>query len=513
MIFLMAIRNITRNIKNSFIIALFLCIITFLFFFGNTVIWQGGSGLKSAFVNNVTGDIVIEKKGNVTMSLFGANAPVIEDFFSIEPLPAYNEILKILSAHKEIAAITSQVTSTAAMKVENIQVATMIFGIDAESYFDLFPGIKIEEGRKLKEGESGAMLTRDECNKLEHDSGKKITIGTPVMLTAAGNIGFKIREVPLVGIFTYDNPQSVLNHIALIDVQTARVLSEIQVATSDVPVPVEANALINFDKHSSDEDDIFNKFSDVEVAGAEGDANQNLSIETMLQATNDSGDNNNTGGADKQGANNQSANSGRLDKGNLDKGGGDWNFILIKLKPGADAGKLIKELNSQMGELGALAVNWRIAAGVTAIMLLMLQVFYNAGMFIVCVAGIIAIVNILLISIFRRTREIGTLRAIGARDNYIRLLLITENCVLGVIGGIAGIILSSLVFTLVNMLNINIPNELLANYLGGDILRLGFYPGIAILSVALSFVISFLSLLFPVEIAIKIEPITALRQG
>jgi len=483
MIFLMAFRNITRNSKNSLIIAFFICVMTFLFFFGNTVIGQGGRGLKSTFIDNITGDIIIEKKGDVTMSLFGANAPVIEEYFSIEPLPAYDELMKILSRRDDIAAMTSQVTCLAAASAGDVRIPAVLFGIDAGTYFRLFPGIRVEEGRLLEEGEYGIMLTREQCKGIESDSGKKMETGAPVTLTSAGNAGFKIRELPLVGIYSYNNPQDVLNKIALIDIETARVLSEIQVAGSGAEVPQEARALIGTESL----DDIFEDTGDVEIAGTDGVISQELMFQPAAQP--------------------------EAGRGSFNSRGGDWNFILIKLKGGVITGKVIKEINSRIEALGARAEGWRTAAGVTAILLLLVQALYNAGIFIVCVAGVIAIVNILLISVFRRTREIGTLRALGARGSYIRLLLLAENCTLGLAGGVAGIILSSVVFTLVNMLNINIGNELLAELFGGGVLHIGFYPEMALLSLALSFVLSFLSSLFPIEIAVKIEPVVAVREG
>jgi putative ABC transport system permease protein len=124
-----------------------------------------------------------------------------------------------------------------------------------------------------------------------------------------------------------------------------------------------------------------------------------------------------------------------------------------------------------------------------------------------------AIINILLIAVFRRTKEIGTLRAMGASDNYIRLLLIFENCSLGFTGGILGIILGIAAFNIINMMNLNIGNELIAGLLGGKVLKIDFYPGMALFSILFSLILSFISLFFPVGYAVKIEPVVAVREG
>jgi ABC-type lipoprotein release transport system permease subunit len=487
MIWLLALRNIIRDKKNSAIIIILTGVITFLFFFGNTIIGQSERRLKKSFVENFTGDIVLEKQSSVSMGLFGANVPAIDDYFPIEPLPSYEIILDAVKEVPGIAAITSQISTAADMKIMSdlffYHKAVFLCGVDTATYFTLFPGIIVEEGRLLQPGEQGVMITRERALDIERRGGGRAEIGNTVMLTSAGNIGFKIREVPLVGIFSYNSPNSILNEIVLTDAQTARILAAIQVASGDSEISGDDIALID-----ADIEDLFGDgswFSDDDENGDGYDLldalREKLSVEDQKVQKNETG--------------------------------GDWNFILLKLKPKTNIHKMINTINKKIKQNGAVAVDWRTAAGMTAILVLLLQALYNAGIIIVCIAGIIAIVNILLIAVFRRTREIGTLRAIGASDNYIRLLLIFENCSLGFTGGILGVALGIAAFNAVNMLKLHINNELLAGLLGGSILRIDFFPQMALLSILFSIILSFVSLLFPIEYAVKIEPVIAVREG
>ncbi|MCL2443460.1 MAG: hypothetical protein FWD13_08365 [Treponema sp.] len=113
MVFFLALRNITRNIVNSSIVALLIAVICFLFFIGNSIIEKSNISLHQAFVSSLTGDVMIQKKGDVNMNLFGANTPIIDPFFVIPVFPAYDAVMEIVKDEKGIKEITSQVSGKA----------------------------------------------------------------------------------------------------------------------------------------------------------------------------------------------------------------------------------------------------------------------------------------------------------------------------------------------------------------------------------------------------------------
>jgi len=110
--------------------------------------------------------------------------------------------------------------------------------------------------------------------------------------------------------------------------------------------------------------------------------------------------------------------------------------------------------------------------------------------------GGIGVMNIMLVSVTERTREIGIRKAIGAKENDILLQFLTESTMLSVAGGAIGVLLSFLVVILVKS-------------------KMGMDTSITTNSILLAFIFSASVGIFfgalPAYKAGKLNPIEALR--
>ena len=477
-------KNIIRNRKNSFAVTALIGAVSFLFFLGNSLLRSSERGLREAYIEGLTGDLVIEKAGDITWNLFSANAPVIEDYFVIPPLPAHELIREVVLEEDGVAGFSSLVSGKAWLDIFGHREAAPLCGIDPGTYFSVLPGLVLVEGRFLEPGEYGAMISAAKADRIEVLSGSRPVPGTSLLLSSGGEAGFKIREIPLAGIYRRRNSDEFMDSVILADIQTVRVLASIQTASSDMEAGEEARELL-----SSDPDSLFEGGGFLDIS--EGSLEEGLSPAGLRDMLAGEG-----GGEDRA----------RIS-------GGDWNFIILRLEPGVPPARVMASLNKKLKLLGAAAVDWRIAAGPRALLLFVIRVLFNAGVFLVSVAGIIAAVNILLISVFKRHREIGTLRVLGARDGFIRRLVLGENLVLASAAGLLALLGGFLFFRLVNALGIPVPNALLASLFGGDVLRLVFSPAPAVSAFALAVSLGIAASLYPVEIAVRVDPAAAVRRG
>ncbi len=117
--------------------------------------------------------------------------------------------------------------------------------------------------------------------------------------------------------------------------------------------------------------------------------------------------------------------------------------------------------------------------------------------------GGIGITNTMYTSVLERTRDIGIMKAIGARNSDIMKLFLIESGMLGLVGGAIGIIIG---FALSKMVEIGISQAY-----GFDYLKAHFPWYLILGALTFSFVVGSVSGVMPARQAAKMKPVDALR--
>lgn len=129
---------------------------------------------------------------------------------------------------------------------------------------------------------------------------------------------------------------------------------------------------------------------------------------------------------------------------------------------------------------------------------------------VLMVVVIIGILNTLAIAIRERTREIGTLRAIGMHRRKVLWLFVLESALLGILGTAGGALVAAAVAGVVNRLSIALP-EAVQVFLSQERLHFLVQPGTVVRDVLLLAGVTVLASLYPARRAARLKPITAMH--
>ena len=181
-----------------------------------------------------------------------------------------------------------------------------------------------------------------------------------------------------------------------------------------------------------------------------------------------------------------------------------YSQLIVKVDQASNAAAVAKNITKQFG-VGAADAETAIKQ--------QLAVFNIIGLILGGIGGIalivaaIGVVNTMVMSILERTREIGVMRAVGARRLTISRLFTFESSLLGFMGGVVGILIS---YGLTLIGNPIINEQLKGNNIGSkNILAM---PEWLIVSVIVgTTIVGVLAGLYPACRAAKLDPVESLH--
>lgn len=181
-----------------------------------------------------------------------------------------------------------------------------------------------------------------------------------------------------------------------------------------------------------------------------------------------------------------------------------YSALIVKVDQSSNAAAVAKALRGQF-KVGAADAETAIKQ--------QLGIFNILGMILGGIGGIalvvaaVGVINTMVMSILERTREIGVMRAVGARRSAVSRLFTFEASLLGLMGGVIGVVIA---YGLTLIGNPLINKQLKGNGIGSaNILSLP--PWLVVSVLVGTTVIGMLAGLYPARRAAKLNPVDALH--
>lgn len=176
----------------------------------------------------------------------------------------------------------------------------------------------------------------------------------------------------------------------------------------------------------------------------------------------------------------------------------------------AEDTEIVESLSEEINEMGYMALSTKDMLESIGSVFKFLQIFLGGIGSIALIVAAIGITNTMIMSIYERTKEIGVNKVIGASVKDIRTQFLYEASFIGLMGGVAGLILSYIITSAINFIGSAIINSQAGT---SEAITITYIPPwLALFAITFSVVVGVLAGLYPANRAAKISVLEALRQ-
>jgi putative ABC transport system permease protein len=488
LVFRIALRNLSRRGRKTLVVSILIAVGVAAFFVGNAVLESSIGGIKSTFSYNFTADLSVSARSDQSFSLFGPDVPIIGDYESEPVIVSADDVGNRISHVPGVAAAAYVLSTRLLLETGGASIPGLGLGVIGDEYFRLFPSPRFVLGAPPLPGSSGWVVISDDWVKeIESAVGHRLVPGDTVQLSLFRNQTFTIREVTIAGIISYQPGNEALRRVVIADARVIRALCGYSqtIAAADGSAPATPSG--------GDIDSLF--AGTTAQSGDKKESSAPISTDELKDLLNE--------------AHRAGAKAAEIPLGH----DGAWHFILLRMKRGAGTARTANELRRTFADAGDLVQvrDWRGTAGGVASYVFLMQIVLYVGIFMLGGIVLILTVNSLVMSVFERTAEIGTMRAIGAPRGFIQQLFIIETCALTLVSGAVGILLGLAAVIFLDRVPVHLGNQILVLLFGGASLHPVVSIGNIGLSAGVSLVLGMIAWAYPVRLALRIQPVRAIQ--
>jgi ABC-type lipoprotein release transport system permease subunit len=171
------------------------------------------------------------------------------------------------------------------------------------------------------------------------------------------------------------------------------------------------------------------------------------------------------------------------------------------------------ELEQRLGEakMQLKVVDWKQASGTLGQLVTVIRAVLLIAVGIILVVAMAIINNAIMMTTLERTREIGTLRAIGAQRNFILRMFFVETLTIAVLATFLGSLLAAALVGFLGARGIASPSDFVSFLFGGPRLYPTLSPTVALVAPCVVALLALIFTLYPAFMASRITPAAAMQ--
>lgn len=188
------------------------------------------------------------------------------------------------------------------------------------------------------------------------------------------------------------------------------------------------------------------------------------------------------------------------------------NVLVVSLRKTGDTQRVVQALEASLPRDQRLEIRrWQELNDFYAKTVELYGLLFGVLQWIILAMVLLSVTNTVNMTIFERTGEFGTMRALGNRGREIFLLVLTESAVLGLIGAALGVILGIYCAWLISAIGIPMPPPPNADI--GYTAQIRVVPSVVAGAFAIGVVATVLAAILPALRVARTEVVEALRQN